>query len=525
MQREDVGIGDTNKMMSVAQFGVSDQLRAEFDMLRDVSIDHGSDSATYPYKFTQKSVDMLARQVVCRNYGNACYELSHLCWLIIHTQQDASASLVNYFWLRNITNHTRFIEYFSGHTRIYHCNVPNAEIHFSQAQITLKLHQHQFTVSASRANYLACLIEWLMCVIHDLNGLITNTLLGKGFNAICELSSVLQSKIYQHIGAHLPTAKLLQRYRLLEHWYNSNNAPVNDDNILLFWRDNNTLEGQLKYDSVVHESMSYLLANEQATAHQAVSFADNIEDNHEAIYDITAQYVSDIDIHSLTSEPKVFTQSQVDFVSLFTQYSPLTLPLCHTFLRSQSFGKWQNKIIQASRKQNAGLTTLPEFTEADYSQLQEQLMHVIATCHQALLAIVHVVSMKNAHSGAMILTIISEVVPALKPHSDKLHDLLEANTDSGFTIENWRQTYPWFDGCYGLCEKASKQIKRSGFTHDTRLDDEQYSQAVTNIMALSRLLTQHIKKIVLINAQSEDNFAADRFIFSDEFMKLHIKDE
>lgn len=546
---------------SIVSYGVSDQLKAEFDMLREVKCAQGK------IKFPTKTVDALAQHIVCRHYSNICYEFSHLNWALIYANTNSSTGiqtgLLNYYWIEQCHWPQHFKQYFSNlcqpkedqQGQAITLNIDNNLPNDSQekaAGITLRVYDHIFSISASRANILACFMEWIICVVPGLMKTMEESLHGKGHNGIREFSSFLQKQIYAYLSNHLPPAKLQQRFRLIQNWYS---APIpkqiNDDNLLDFWQQHSTIEGYGKYSNVVKDSLSYLTALAMVETSFNVQYANTSLDpsdpqsepysNDTNLSEANQQFewVSQFSTHSdfsivrLLDGPKALNKQQFELFELFSKYPQHLLPLSGTWLRLQIFGKVQHQIIQMLRVKDTLATDAQHYfqlCQSDYQQITHNSVHLMASNQQSLLAISQLMLAFSPTQACLILLKLMPQIPSFETYTQDFATLLENAVSGGQTISKksilqWQLSYPWINTLFKQTELALKQINRQGFTPATLLQGEDYLQCAELLFDLNKLIKQVVKQINKKEQDSQEKFDADRHIFLSEFSTLYAHNE
>lgn len=561
--------------LSISRFGVSNALQADFSMLREVQGAHGAN------KFSRKSVDTLAQIIVCRNYGNACYELAHLYWAVIAFKspikpQDKPRKqnpLLEYFWIDQIASKQQFVAYFTLQNGIDN-NVKQAQqtLRLTNDQLCLHINGHDFVVNASRANFLSCLMEWLIGFVPDLLGGIENSLIGKGQNAINELASHLQQKIYAYLSDHLPPAKLQRRYRDIANWYAKNaikpncgmNKTPSDSGIFKFWTENNKVEGFTKYSNVFCDHIAYLQAQEVVLTEAQLAFANSLEWhspqsnsaefgglhssafdtsalNDSALYDnvgvnenalelnnLFEQFLSPeiIDLSLISQRPKVLNQSQVEMAEYIALYPNTIGQFSLSWLRVQVFGKYQNQLIQAKRSgKNLSIETLVA-NPKDFLSAYQASAKIIANNQQSLLAIINILLARNSKEALGLLATLMQQVPSMQENLKRFRHLLQGveETFSQTHLSSWQLKYPWFKEIINQSKLARKKINRQGFSENTLLSEDEYLVAAGHLFSLNRALNSLLKAINQNKYQQSEKFEADRFIFINELSRIYCQD-
>lgn len=545
------------KDTSIVAYGVSDQLKAEFDLLREVNCTEGK------IKFHSSSVDMLAQHIVCRHYSKLCYEFAHLNWALIHANTNTASSiqntLVNYYWLERCHWSQYFKQYFSHlcepietakdqNIGLYTNHNLSGDMSTKNEGITLRIYDHIFSISASRANILACFMEWLIGVLPDVLYTLETCLHGKGHNGIREFSSLLQKQIYEYLSEHLPPAKLQQRFRLIQSWCSENvRESMNDDSLFDFWQQHNNIEGYGKYSNVVKDSLSYLSAlsivetsqNVQhasdtfdSTEHSSTQSLDNLLAKEEAHhFNSIGQYrvQTVLPIANLLSTPKTLNKQQFELFELFSQYPQHLMPLSSTWLRLQVFGKAQHQIIQMNRVKNPLASNSDHYASlygAGYQQVSNDCVRLMASNQQCLLAISQLMLSFSPNQACLILLTLLPQMPSFENFTSEFSSLLEDAVSTGKSIDKpmvlqWRLAYPWLNKLFKQAELALKQINRQGFTATTLLQSEDYLRCAELLFDFNKLIKQVVKRINKQNQDSQEKFEADRLIFHSEFATLY----
>lgn len=529
---------------AIVSYGVSEQLQGDFDMLRETTFcaTHSQAKSNSIHndvqKFSSKSVDKLAQQLICRNYGSSCYELAHLCWAILHSSHKPDTALMEFFWLETVCTKTSFIAYFNAHTtangKALNSNISASSIALVQNDLHISIHQHSFIVHCARANYLSCLMEWLACSIPNTLAMLFELLLGQGHNAISEAASALQQDIYQYLTEHLPPAKLQKRYRLLDTWYKTQASDIDDDEILKFFQQHKQIEGCGKYTNVVNDTFCYMQALEDAATLQQVKYSAQIEAYSDAIVQVLEQHDSAYDgtWRQLAKLPKVFSQTQCDMGLLIMTFSAYFPSFSKTWLRSQAFGKWQSQLIQACRDNKP--LSLAKNSVDSYESLQQALALVLANSYQAQLAMLHNLFKQAAscehQAGTTYVQIAALLVqlktshPLIKQYEKDIKAFAEQLASQQQHTKIVLANFPTINTIASTCSKAYKQINRAGFTAATCLSDEQYYEHIQNILLIQSKLHGVLKLITRNKYCEEAIFKADRFIFESEFTQLYIQD-
>lgn len=522
----------SQQIPSVVSYGVSTQLIDDFSLLRETKTVSGENR-----KFYDKSVDFIARSLICRNYGSLCFEFSHLCWAIIH--HAPKSNLIDFFWLQNTHTPTGFIHSFKKDKGQAHL-LEQAQISVHENTLNMTLFKQNFLIHASRANILSCFMEWLAGSLHNILDKIEKCLYGEGFNAIKELSSMLQKLIYAYLSEHLPTAKLQRRLRLLDDFHRqtkvlqdalSVNKPlaIDDAKILAFWQKYKNVEGHSKYVGVLEESLTYINAIEEVKNRGFISAAQSAENlkldsllSAEQVFRCLPHAKDDnIDYESLLSPPKALTKQQFSLIKLLSSHIDI-LVFAESWLRANCFGQAQNTILQSIRQKQAINIEAAISKEADYEQLVTQVVHLIEHNNDTLLAIIAVlqdlepltalsITQLTLHADAQYASLAKMLEGELSQQENvNLNDVMCALEEQ-----------LWYQKFKKQTTEVLQKNNRKGFTETTRMPVANYvycSQQLVNLNGHLKLLLLNIGKLRL---QATNKYLTDRLIFKEEFGQLY----
>jgi hypothetical protein len=556
--KSDENVHSEHWQLSISRYGVSQALLADFSMLREVQC------AQHRPKFSRKSVDTLAQNIVCRNYGNACYELAHLCWAILFFDQQHGQSfeqgapkarhktrytnaLLTYFWIEQVASKGQFLSYFAQSQE--HAASPEQatfarqSLSLTNEQLALHINGHDFLIHAGRSNFLACLMEWLICLVPDLLVLIEASLIGKGQNGINELASDLQKKIYAYLGEHLPPAKLQRRYRDIDTWYKNNASKPDDGQILQFWTEKSATEGFVKYANVVSDHLAYMQAQEVVLTQAQVAFAHSIDgQGFEAVglqsdtysesesfesNNLFEQYLSapTIDLALISERPKVLKQNQVELSEYVALYPNLISNFSLSWLRVLVFSKYQNQLIQAKRTGKLLRVDELRVDPKDFASAYQAGVQVIASNQQALLAMINILLEQNSHAGLGMLARLMQQLPTMQPYLKDFSVLLEGDSAAAdvtpATLSAWQLKYPWFKYIVKQSRIARQKINRQGFTENSLLPEDEYLLAASHLFELNRTLSRLLKVVNQNKYHQTEKYASDRLIFMNELSRIY----
>lgn len=552
--------------------GVSEQLKQEFQLLHETRLSNGMT------KYSNTTVDTLAANLVCRKYANLCFEFTHYAWMILHSKGLTRATkqqLLLFFWCDHGHHKTGCQAYFERSLRLYSNRVNDSqELNLSESSmdkvqenrlitvtsnmrlnveielVSMQINQYSFSIHYSRANLLACFIEWLILVIPNLLSLLTERLLGNGASSIRETANYLQKQIYGYLGKHLNPVKLQKRYQAMASFYGTQSLDC--ELILSFWRYSKMHEGCSKYSSVVDDSLAYHYALKTDELYQSQHRAESLEhmlhsniSEQDTIYETLLVKQSEINIDALEKTPKVLNRRQLDMVDFMIENHDLSVQLPTTYLRLKTFGSAQAKIIQALREHK--LTDLDDYIDQGYQHSVDYLIAIRNSNIQALMAIFAITSKIQLRQACVLLIDICKHSRKYSEHINELKNLLseffkqssnfkqkklldskhniELSKDFAQACGEWRLKFDWFNELMREISDAHKSINRSGFTDKTLLKANDYQVSLDNILKLNTLIVKMLKQIQEQQLARLEKFQADRCIFISEFNQMYLQDE
>jgi hypothetical protein len=545
------GIGEpTESNRSTADFAVevSEQLKADFMLLREAYLFTSGHAQTV--KFSEKTVDKFVQHIVCRHYGNLCYELSHLCWAIVNT--GSRGALLDFFYIQENIKAKRFTTFFKD---IAPCQIPQAGVSLKAGEgahsfLHICIHQHQFSLSAGRINLLAACLEWLLNFVPNLLETLYDELNGKTFNAIQSLASTLQKHIYHYLNKHLPQAKVQAKFHFMSHWLSEQQSDsFDDENILTFWQSAREREGMSRFTTVVRDILQYQQALISAKNASSVDHANDLAEHIESeyVFDAIDAFVDEqICLEALTEVPKLLSKQQAEKLQLIGDYPQQIKDFPLSLLRYVVFGQYQAKCIQAQRNQSLNPTSFALSPLNEYKVLLQYFSAQLKLNEQTWMAVLHILFSEDSADALALLTAKDNFVNLLlnskagtkeqvlalqsqlhaqslvnplplidqgdgEPRSDK-HAVSKIFTDSEVLLAF--KTH---------CKQSYARNNRQGFTLKSQLDDVSlYLDNTITLLNLSKALERVLVKNDALFEDlllSEEKYRADGCIFKGELMQ------
>lgn len=522
----------TQQALSIVTYGVSTQLNDDFSLLRETKEYSGTSD-----KFFDKSVDLVARNLICRNYGSLCYELSHLCWAIIH--HAPNSNLLDFFWLQNTHTPSGFAHYFKKSSEQIHL-LEQAKIVFEEQTLTITLFKQKFSIHASRANVLSCFMEWLVASLSKVLEKIEKSLFGEGVNAIKQVSSMLQKLIYAYLSEHLPSAKLQRRLRLMDSFYRQNQASnlssltnqaiiIDDESILAFWQKYKNVEGHSKYQGVLEESLTYKDAIEELRNSQSINSVFSAgQFNVEGMFSaeqlscyLSSTENESVDFDSLLNAPKALTKQQYSLIKLLSSHLGV-LMFPESWLRAMCFGQVQNSLLQSIRQKQPININATISEEADYQQIVTQVYLLLDHNNDTLLSIIALLQRIEPLAALSIMQVTLKADKRFLSYANNLaqhldNEQFESVNDVLAIIEGQL----WFKEISQQATNVLNKNNRKGFTSKTVLSASSYIDCAQQLLRLNKYLQGLVLNVKNLGLDSPDKYFTDRLIFNKEFSQLY----
>jgi hypothetical protein len=498
---------------------VSEHLRADFTLLREACLFTSGDAQKR--KFTEKTVDKFSQHIVCRHYSGLCYELTHLCWAIINT--GSNASLLDYFYIHENIKPERFTSHF---TQVNECQIPQASVRLNAQEagadfLDITIHNHQFSLSASRINLLATCLEWLLNFVPKLLETLYEGLNGKSYNAIQSMASDLQKQIYHYLHDHLPPAKVQAKFHLMSQYLSTQSLPqFDDEHILLFWLKAREREGMSRFSTVVRDIFQYHQALASAQNANAMLHANDISEHleSETVFSALEAFADEqINLHILTEVPKLLSKQQAEKLQLIADHPKQSENFPLSLMRYVVFGQYQAKCIQAQRNQVLSIDSfaLPPLNE--YAALLQTFTAQVKLVEQTWMAVLHILFLEDSDDALALLSAKSNFLDILSNEKVNSYD---RNKKDLLTLINESEV---FKGFKAQCKQAYARNNRQGFTASSQLSDlTLYSDNTLLLLGLSKTLERilHKNEAFFTNLSSDDaKYRSDGCIFKDELMQ------
>ena len=524
--------------MSFALYGVSAELLAAFEGLRETPGISGD-------KFRAKEIDALAQMIICRNYGKATLELSHLLSAIAqHDPIGTQQAWLNFFWIEEAITPKRFRDIFED-------GADDSALSMSEAGLTLNLDKVSFTISPTRVGVLAALLEFIVFIEPSILQQEDSFYQTPSPQAIKSLASRMQALLYDYLNDHLQAAQQQRRFRHLWHWLTSYQADsemnVTDEAVFDFWQEsaqnNDDAMGFRRFRTVAENFIDFRIAlqtvHTQQQANSALSLGyeteageispDTLSEALESVSDVN------LDLASLTKMPKFLTKQQSESLSpiMVDEVSIQALPL--TLMRMVCFGDWQAMLVQALRNKN---------DTAIHASLNDNPMSY-SDHQQAIAALQPIIDAARASGIQVLLELQDLLAPSLVLNDvddETKQAVWQALQQSGFDVmtqdsvdldalaqviyENWAALLlqiPALNRYSQQLQKAFKANNRQGFKQlDDSTDTTAYIDGITLLDSVLNRCKHYISTVEKqLVGDMDEKYHADLSIYRSIFTELY----
>ena len=528
-------------------YGVSQCLKAEFEMLRETQSIASSD-ASMNRKYAPQTIDKLAQYILCRNYGKACLELAYLCWPIVR-HQEYTLGLLYFFWIDEAITPRKFRDKIKQLTE---CELSSPKVSLSELGLELIYAKQSFSISATRVSLLSALLEFMVSniggVLEDIETYLSST----DSKCVPQLASHLQKQLYAYLKDHLPTANLQQKYRYIHQWVHNNaqQRELSDADILNFWISANDEEGYVKFESALVDIVDYQFAEEQVKVARELSASQSDFDNRmldstestwlfESVFELASnEFSSPL---WLTDSPKFLNKKEFATVSLIYEIGGRALQFPMSILRTEVFGQWQNLLIQQTRNKTLQTIDTPDLDYEIYFDELESWRRSVINTMLSCASILY--DGKDVQSISVLAKALEYALDTDESNEfrQKLQRLMNSRAgdehDSVLRfsdIRRWVLQSQTLNRFFDLAKKALSKNNRAGFKDARNYHElavyESGAQELANGLSMMNQLNKAIFKQLGNNTDSAallaQIFHADLFIFKSELVKRHgLRDE
>lgn len=515
-------------MTNIINYGISETLKAQFTQLKDTS---GLDG----YKYHGKDVEQISRNIVCRNYGSVCYELSFLCWAVVNHPNYSSTALLSFFWLEENIQPKRFRQAFA-----HPIQSDSGQVYMGEEYLQLKIGHTEFAISPTRVGVLAVMLELIASIDPAQLSKIEELLLNGNMQTIKQLSSNLQKLIYHYLKEHIPEASTQERFRAINGWLKQHSLTaekLTDQDVLDFWLSPPEQPSYIKYSTVLDDLLDAITAIEVVENTFNADYALSLGNNRE-LGEVDADWVQNTvfeqaDNHSdlswLCQSPKFLTMAQYQPMSPLLSHGKLARQLPLSFLRLDIFGGWQSVLVQAKRKSHQVLADkLQQCPNRQYQDYVAELNDAESQCKQVQQVIAHIFySLNNPlFVGLMLKQMPTDLQQTLKIWMRaQITNTPEPETNLFLHIQQWLSQHP--KAQFWLTEAANlfKNNNKEGFKKLPAVAEldiyQDGSEALDHCQELIARYLLVIKKINHENTQLTKIYRSDLCIFSNRFKQIY----
>ncbi len=515
-------------MSNIINYGISETLKALFAQLKDTP---GLDG----YKYHGKDVEQISQNIVCRNYGSVCYELSFLCWAVVNNPHYSSSPLLSFFWLEENIQPKGFRQAFSQPIQ-----TASGQVCMGEDYLQLHIGDTEFAISPTRTGVLAVMLELIVSIEPAQLSKVEKLLLGANAQAIKQLSSNLQKLIYSYLKEHIPEASTQQRFRAISGWLKQHGLTaerLTDQDVLNFWLSPPEQPSYIKYSTVLDDLLDAITAIEVVentfNADYALSLGNNSKQG-----EVDADWVQNTvfeqaddneDLSWLCQSPKFLTLAQYQPMKPLLSHGKLARQLPLSFLRLAIFGGWQSVLVQAKRKSTQVLADkLKQSPDCHYKNYTDDLSHSQFQCKQVQQAICHMLfTLDNLlFVGIMLKQIPVELQQTLKTWMrEQIEDTAETETHHLLHIQQWLSQHPDAQAWLTEAENAFKNNNKDGFKKMPSTEEldiyQDGSEALDHCQQVVERYLLAIEKLNHENTELAEIYRSDLCIFSNRFKQIY----
>lgn len=541
--------------ISAERFGhdeISEELLAVFETVAQATAATAADGPKYPPEITRR----LAREIVCRTYEGAVFELHHLVG--IAETAFGAAGFETLFWDRGRATpgdfRRRLREAAAG--RPGHC----ARLTLSPNQARLSYEDGDFAVSYGRMPYLSALMEFLVTALgyqrleRIFRGPATpvtpaTPATPATMASVSAAANATSREIYQFLKPHLPAAQAMRKYRQLMSFLRRRHGgrqfgpeDLDDGAVLEFWimasADRRGGCDFRKFATVFAAFVRLHMAlkagrDRQAMAHPQALGPDRAAGEMEPA-DV-AEAIAGIDTHRapfdvLRTAPadaiRFFNKRETAMIEPVVESGDAALAMPLSVMRVQVFGARQARITQARRRGE----TLPSAAPAEggYREHSNSLDAMSDHVERILLASFHILaSARHGEAASVLLGLcpdmdLSPLAPLFADRREVADNVVEFSSPSAGAgllsrIAGFTASCPELASFVDRARDAWRRIARQGFRQQG--DIEGFAAAVPALLAIRKQIGRY--GVRLSRANWERQYAADRDIFFAQFRKLY----
>ena len=490
------GVGQQQFEQAIMEAGIGDGLRAAFQSLRDSSWAQAGQQGP---RFSRQCCRDLARVVVCRVHAPLMWELVHMVRLA-HLC-PAPMGWLSFFWEPGPAAPDIF--------RSRAQDAGGSQIHVEPQCVRLEDGHGGFAIAWTRMPLLTAMAD-LLCGTIGFAAFedALAPVVGQGAPDFDRAAKSLSAAFHAYLTDQLAPAQLQHKMALLLNFLEDGDEPaIDDDTILAFWRAHCHRDADFRTFRSAFEAFAELATILRHDAdRRALAQASPIGNDRDQGEIDPAQLAEQLEIMdrdldpltALTSPPasdvKFLPASRQEPLRLLSAHGETALSLPLSLLRCEVFGRAQNRLTQALRRQ-AGDTEIAALCRVDSPDYREQarlLDDLASELEQVALASLHV------------LRCVREGV----------------ENPSGPFIGTGE------DPIRRQAEKAFKAINRQGFTMQSLASPhiaQAFSAGAAPLAALKTLLEECNTRLRRLDAREalDLRFARDQDVFQQTFQQLY----
>ncbi|MFC3121577.1 hypothetical protein [Agaribacter flavus] len=520
---------------------ISESLLDDVSLLSDVYLQRNPDIK----KYAKRSTDEILRHLVSRHYNNISWELAHLLWALVQCEcqtraRQSTSAIIDFFWLNEAIYPKNAQDWFTTNTA--RIEIPDSALTLRDQALVIQIRQHQFTIKLSRINVLSCLVEFILNITPDTIEQWQDKLWQQGVNAIRQVSSDIQQRLYHYLNEHLPPVRLAKKYAFFSsHHLDANNLSRED--FIKLWIEAKPIEGLGKLSSLFESLLNWQFAQshasdseghfEQAAVHAPESEDLDSQFSESVFKALSSLTETELDLPSFACAPKLLSKIQVDKLSMLGQFPQQSVKSIALFFVVWSFSPIQLSLIQASRNNSTKRVSdndiLDKVEQLDTYQTHRSFLRALFLLNeQTMMACWQIIRLNFANDAINAFCLVNDWLNQFSKAFNKEYGAIAESDSQCYTdkisMALIEQVLPEF---IEKCERALKKNKRLGFTPDSLLSEgEVYIQAIDKLNQLNQLIgrcEKNINKEFYDEALTEENYLADRFIITNELVQRYVK--
>lgn len=463
-------------------------------------------------KYSSSAIKEIKLALSARNYVNLTWELSHLLWVLQHTEGDANA--LHFFFVDESVSSQSARNWFAN---VDFVSFDAHSVSVGSQGIMLSLREHAFTVNWTRINALSGLMELILVLMPDIWERI-NALFGKGLNSIKILASDMQKALYDWTEAFMPSVRTHKKYVALAQQFSSFERHHIDDNFIVVWTRLHNLEGFSKLNNYYSSLCAFLAAvDEDKKIEYGNEDAVNTVSDEQSVYHFISSYANSCLLQLLPAKPKVLSQLQQRKLASVFNNAQYATKLPWASLAVLSFNQTQAQLVQAMRASESTAFKQRLLTDVEnYATQIAFLMGLKQLNEQTMLSCLYVLHTKQS---ALLVDAIAENtlwLTTIKSGDENNTQITEGKV----SIEQVNHAAA---SLFDTANEAARKVKRVGFTKASMLDDDSVYLALIRLLVQMNSVIDSLCRIASNSVALEEKYLSDCSIVNSVFKQRYME--